>query len=40
MIKRLARCVREYKWAAILAPAINMVCRKLGWVKDGDMKIL
>ena len=24
---------------AILAPAINTVCRRLGWVKDGDMKI-
>jgi len=24
---------------AILAPLINMVCRKLGWVKDGDMKL-
>ena len=24
---------------AILAPLINMGCRKLGWVKDGDMKL-
>ncbi len=24
---------------AILAPAINSVCRRLGWVKDGDMKL-
>ena len=24
---------------AILAPAINMVCRKLGWVKDGDLTL-
>ena len=24
---------------AIIAPLLNMVCRKLGWVKDGDMKI-
>ncbi len=24
---------------AVLAPLINMVCRKLGWVKDGDMKL-
>ena len=24
---------------AILAPAINAVCRKLGWVKDGDLKL-
>ena len=24
---------------AILCPLINMVCRKLGWVKDGDMKL-
>ena len=24
---------------AILAPAINQVCRKLGWVKDGDLKL-
>ena len=24
---------------AILAPLINMVCRRLGWVKDGDMKL-
>ena len=24
---------------AILAPLVNMVCRKLGWVKDGDMKL-
>ena len=24
---------------AILAPVINMACRKLGWVKDGDMKL-
>ena len=24
---------------AILAPAINMVCRRLGWVKDGDLKL-
>ena len=24
---------------AVLAPAINSVCRKLGWVKDGDLKL-
>ena len=24
---------------AVLAPLINMVCRKLGWVRDGDMKL-
>ena len=24
---------------AILAPLINMGCRKLGWVKDGDLKL-
>ena len=24
---------------AILAPVINLGCRKLGWVKDGDMKL-
>jgi uncharacterized membrane protein len=24
---------------AILAPLINAVCRKLGWVKDGDLTI-
>lgn len=24
---------------AILAPAFNMICKKLGWVKDGDMKL-
>ena len=24
---------------AILAPAINMVCCRLGWVKDGDLKL-
>ena len=24
---------------AILAPVINMGCRKLGWVKDGDLKL-
>ena len=24
---------------AVLAPAINMVCRRLGWVKDGDLKL-
>ena len=24
---------------AVLCPLINMVCRKLGWVKDGDMKL-
>lgn len=24
---------------AIIAPLINMVCRKLGWVKDGDLKL-
>ncbi len=24
---------------AILAPLINQVCRKLGWVKDGDLKL-
>lgn len=24
---------------AILAPAINQVCRRLGWVKDGDLKL-
>ena len=24
---------------AILAPAINGVCRRLGWVKDGDLKL-
>lgn len=24
---------------AILCPLINMACRKLGWVKDGDMKL-
>jgi uncharacterized membrane protein len=22
-----------------LAPLINMGCRKLGWVKDGDLKL-
>ena len=24
---------------AVLAPAINLFCRKAGWVKDGDMKL-
>ena len=24
---------------AILTPMINMVCRRLGWVKDGDLKL-
>ena len=24
---------------AVLAPLINMVCRRLGWVKDGDLKL-
>ena len=24
---------------AILALLINMVCRRLGWVKDGDLKL-
>ena len=24
---------------AVLAPVINMCCRRLGWVKDGDMKL-
>lgn len=24
---------------AVLCPLINQVCRKLGWVKDGDMKL-
>lgn len=24
---------------AVLAPAINGVCRRLGWVKDGDLKL-
>ena len=24
---------------AVLCPAINLVCRRLGWVKDGDMKL-
>jgi uncharacterized membrane protein len=24
---------------AVLAPLINMGCRKLGWVKDGDLRI-
>ena len=24
---------------AILAPLINMVCRRFGWVKDGDLKL-
>ncbi|HUM84821.1 MAG TPA: PTS sugar transporter subunit IIC [Lachnospiraceae bacterium] len=24
---------------AVLCPLINLVCRKLGWVKDGDMKL-
>lgn len=24
---------------AVLCPLINMVCRKAGWVKDGDMKL-
>ena len=24
---------------ALLAPAINTVCRRLGWVKDGDLKL-
>ena len=24
---------------AILAPLINMACRRLGWVKDGDLKL-
>ena len=24
---------------AILCPLLNSVCRKLGWVKDGDLKL-
>ena len=24
---------------AILAPAINQVCRRMGWVKDGDLTL-
>jgi uncharacterized membrane protein len=24
---------------AVLAPLINAGCRKLGWVKDGDLKL-
>lgn len=24
---------------AVICPLINMLCRKLGWVKDGDMKL-
>ena len=24
---------------AVLAPLINLIVRKLGWVKDGDMKL-
>ena len=24
---------------AVLAPLINMICRRAGWVKDGDMKL-
>ena len=24
---------------AVLCPLINLVCRRLGWVKDGDMKL-
>ena len=24
---------------AVLCPLINLVCRKLGWVKNGDMKL-
>ena len=24
---------------AVLAPLINSLCRKMGWVKDGDMKL-
>ena len=24
---------------AILTPMINMACRRLGWVKDGDLKL-
>jgi len=24
---------------AVLAPLINMGCRRLGWVKDGDLTI-
>jgi uncharacterized membrane protein len=24
---------------AVLAPLINMGCRKLGWVRDGDLKL-
>ena len=24
---------------AVLCPLINMLCRRLGWVKDGDMKL-
>ena len=26
-------------FAAVLAPLINTVCRKLGWVKDGDLAL-
>jgi hypothetical protein len=24
---------------ALLCPTINGVCRRLGWVKDGDLKL-
>ena len=24
---------------AVLCPLINMICRKLGWVKDGDLML-
>ena len=24
---------------AVLCPLINLFCRKMGWVKDGDMKL-
>ena len=24
---------------AVLAPAINLMCRKIGWVKDGDLRL-
>ena len=24
---------------AVITPLLNMICRKLGWVKDGDLKL-
>ena len=38
-VPRLTDVVISFILPAILCPLINQLCRKAGWVKDGDLKL-